>query len=321
MIQRDYTTGFPAHLYDPQTGRIMFCAEAVALMIEQLERSDETEVRKALHGFESLFGTLFRNLNYSGVSFATQDLRDMDFSGAAFRGCAFDHAMVEEAVFRGALVDRAALCKAGDWPKAAARSCRSATDHQGTKRRPPPLLAPLFESWAPFSEAHHLPEFVMLPPSLEVAGLSPELRTALRSGRVAIGRYPVLQIEIDCMSSSGTLELRWQRALGRYATDDDRARLEPCRATLAQLEDYRQFLDAQFHSDHRLVPFTLLDAAHTAARRAGFRLFPDGQARREFATNSDGSLEIRSRNGIRQGYNPAVVQTEACFRYIRVFQE
>ncbi|MDJ0933372.1 pentapeptide repeat-containing protein [Breoghania sp.] len=52
------------------------------------------------------------NENFSGVYFHAQDLRDIDFSGAAFRGCAFDFALIEEAVFRGALVDRAVLFKA-----------------------------------------------------------------------------------------------------------------------------------------------------------------------------------------------------------------
>ncbi len=183
------------------------------------------------------------------------------------------------------------------------------------------MPAPLFESWATFSEAHHLPESMILLPDLKVVNLLPELRTELRAGRLAIGRYPVLQIELNCMSALDTLERHWERALSRYATGDNRALLEPCAATLAQLENYRDFLDAQFHSDHRLVPFPLLDAAHAAARRAGISLFPNGHARCEFATNRDGRLDIRGRDDIHRGYNPAVVQTEACFRFIRVFEE
>jgi hypothetical protein len=186
-------TEVPRHLIDPQTGLLSASPPGREWLIARLTERRHDELRIALAGCEGLFNVLFRHLDFSGASFARQDLRGMNFEGCDFTGCGFDGALIDEASFRGARVSREQLSKAQDWPVATLGSLDRA--RRPGSCRPEPMKAPLHGARASWSEAHFAPEMTIVPPLADYCGLRADEKRALEEGRLSISLRPVRDIE------------------------------------------------------------------------------------------------------------------------------
>ena len=186
-------TEVPRHLIDTQTGLLSASPPGREWLIARLTERRHDELRIALAGCEGLFDVLFRHLDFSGASFARQDLRGMNFEGCNFTGCDFDGALIDEASFRGASVSRVQLSKAKDWPMATLRSLDRAS--RPGSRRPEPMKGPLHGARAPWSEAHFAPEMMIVPPLTDQHDLRADEKLALEEGWLSISLQPVRDVE------------------------------------------------------------------------------------------------------------------------------
>ncbi|MCU0904251.1 MAG: pentapeptide repeat-containing protein [Tabrizicola sp.] len=193
-----------------QAGQLRLCEASEAFVLKRLADHRDEPLHKALWGLEGLFLTLFQNLNFSGSSFRDHVLKGMVFAGARFDGATFHGARISGADFGRAGVRRDALQQAEDWIEAVVDGFQRAPE-RGARDWPVPLLGP----WASFSEAHHLPELVLLPSDLDVTGLAEDLEEALREGRLAMGARPICTLDLVLLRPAAEAVQLISEMLGR----------------------------------------------------------------------------------------------------------
>lgn len=320
---RPRSAEIPEHLIDPQTGTLRFCPASVDYLADRLEAAPDDLVKTALRGLEPLFEQIFQNLNFSCVSFIADDLKGMNFSGARFVGAQFEEAAISGAVFRGAEVDRRALMQASDWPEAVAQSLDMSFQTMGTTRRSPPMTAPRHGPWAIFSEAHHLPELILLPPDLPVDDLPDDAELALREGRLSIGRQPVSGLEMCVLLPEARAVDRIRAGWEKIQAEDSAqshhvSGLAPARTGLDPVKDYLELLNQMAYPKYTVPSAGLLQAVYNAARtsKAPVR-FPHN---REFALDGRGRWQVATLGVGAVPAEPSISFDEHAFRVLRIFE-
>jgi len=320
----------PPQLLD-ENGRLRYCAESRTLVAQRLLANPDAPLKKALRGLECLYDQLFQNLSFAGVSFITEDLSGMNFSGCNFDGAKFDQALVVGAVFRGARVRREVLARAADWVDAVAESSKAAKDVAGTEKRPAEMLAPLLPDWMRFSEAHHLPELMMLPPDLKVKGLGRNEERALRDHRLAIGVRPVLGAELAvCRPPNEAEEIiraAWGTSqIGQTASAEPTSgisegdfgdSMQPCEVNTTLLKRFFNIVNNEVHGHYALPSAVLWKAVNNAVKYNG-KKFELAELVEWVAGGGEDALTV-DREGMSSTNNPAATFASAPFRVVRIF--
>lgn len=315
----------PPELIDERTGTLRFCPASRAYLAERLLADPHADLKVALAGLEPLFDKIFQNLNFAGVSFRTQDLVGLNFAGCNFDGAIFDLALIQGTGFRGARVPRDRLTRAKDWVDAVIAGYRSSMATMGTSQRPSPMAPPSIGSWARFSEAHHMPELMMLPPDLDVTKhrLTTAETLALRECRLAISCGPITKLDLAMMLPEDVAIARLKHAWTKRGASGDTGQamsdFQSARADHATAAVYVQSLNQQCHAGYGLPSAGLLLAAHRAAQRIGAPFWTGSEG--ELATDGTGAP-------IRTGWahpalpvDPAVTFDQHPFRVVRQFED
>lgn len=300
-----------------QAGRLRLCEASEAFVLKRLADHRDEPLHKALWGLEGLFPTLFQNLNFSGSSFRDHVCKGMVFAGARFEGTTFHGARISGADFGRAGVRRDALQQAEDWIEAVVDGFHRA--HERAARDWP---LPLFGPWASFSEAHHLPELVLLPSDLDVTGLAEDLAEALREGRLAIGARPICRLDLVLLRPGSEAAQLISEMLGRDrdgTTSGSSLELVECtlRDALGYIDALNLRLGRIAEKRYDLPPPALLDAIRRAK--------PDtpvfvAQAWDEFALTDDGHSLVVGADGRTALADQRITFAKRKFRVIRVFK-